>query len=139
MHRLNQTVDVTVYKLTVANTVEERILALQEKKRALAQAAVEGKAVGKLSIKDILNLFRRDAEADDHHNIQTGGVGGGVGLGLGEKTRVLSPGEDQRNINNGIGGSGGGGGVGALRASPPVMEKGRRAQPRDEGVWGRRW
>ena len=63
VHRLNQTRDVVVYKLTVADTVEARILELQEKKRALAQAAIEGKqAAGKLSMKDILRLFRRDAE-----------------------------------------------------------------------------
>ncbi|KAF2136226.1 uncharacterized protein K452DRAFT_322546 [Aplosporella prunicola CBS 121167] len=65
VHRLNQTVDVVVYKLTVAHTVEERILDLQEAKRKLANAAIEGgKAMGKLSMKDIMNLFRRDAEFD---------------------------------------------------------------------------
>ena len=60
VHRLNQTVDVVVYKITIRATVEERILALQEKKRTLANAAVEGKNVGKLSLKDILELFRHD-------------------------------------------------------------------------------
>ncbi|KAI9726693.1 MAG: hypothetical protein M1834_008958 [Cirrosporium novae-zelandiae] len=63
VHRINQTVDVVVYKITVANTVEERILALQEKKRLLASAAIEGKGGAKLSMKDVLALFRRDAEA----------------------------------------------------------------------------
>lgn len=63
VHRLNQTVDVVVYKLTIAKTVEERILDLQEAKRKLANAAIEGgKAINKLSMKDIMNLFRRDAE-----------------------------------------------------------------------------
>ena len=63
VHRLNQTRNVVVYKLTVRDTVEARILDLQEKKRALAEAAIEGKqAVGKLSMKDILKLFRHDAE-----------------------------------------------------------------------------
>ncbi|PNS14965.1 hypothetical protein CAC42_2194 [Sphaceloma murrayae] len=58
VHRLNQTVDVKVYKLTVKESVEERILELQEKKRELAKAAIEGgKAVGKLSMKDLLGLF----------------------------------------------------------------------------------
>lgn len=110
-----------MYKLTIARTVEERILALQEKKRALAEAAIEGKAVGKLSMKDILNLFRRDAEADDHADI-----------GLGEKTKVLSPVKD------------GGNGemaefrAGSMRIAPPVMEKGRGVA-REEGIWGRRW
>ena len=64
VHRLNQPVDVKVFRLTVRNTVEEKILALQEKKRQLAAAAIEGgKAVGKLSMQDILQLFRRDADA----------------------------------------------------------------------------
>lgn len=68
VHRLNQKIDVHVYKMTIANTVEERILALQEKKRTLASAAIEGgRAVGKLSMKDIMQLFRRDAEHDEAH------------------------------------------------------------------------
>jgi SNF2 family DNA or RNA helicase len=63
VHRLNQTRDVTVYRLTIADSVEERILRLQDAKRALANAALEGgKAVAKLSMKDILALFRHDAE-----------------------------------------------------------------------------
>lgn len=72
VHRLNQTVDVTVYRLSIHNSVEERILALQEAKRKLAQAAIEGgKAVGKLSMQDILALFKRDAEYD-HQNVDDG-------------------------------------------------------------------
>lgn len=66
VHRLNQTFDVVIYRLTIINTVEERILALQEEKRKLAEAAIEGgKALSKLGMKDLLALFRRDAE--DHH------------------------------------------------------------------------
>ena len=42
--------------------MEERILELQEKKRELANATIEGKAALKLSMQDILRLFRRDAE-----------------------------------------------------------------------------
>lgn len=63
VHRLNQTIDVKVYKLTVANTVEERILELQEKKRELAKAAIEGgKAVAKLTMRDLMSLFGRNPE-----------------------------------------------------------------------------
>jgi hypothetical protein len=66
VHRLNQTVDVTVYRLSIHNSVEERILELQEAKRKLAQAAIEGgKAIGKLSMQDILKLFKREAEYDN--------------------------------------------------------------------------
>lgn len=89
-------------------------------------------------MKDILNLFRRDAEvhADgEGRSYGKGGYGdyGGGGVGLGEKTRVLSPVEDGKEKE------GGRVRAGVLRVSPPVMEKGRAQQPRDEGVWGRRW
>ncbi len=77
VHRLNQTVDVVVYKLTIANTVEERILDLQAAKRKLANAAIDGgRAISKLSMKDILQLFRRDAEhyhqPDEHDHAFSG-------------------------------------------------------------------
>lgn len=67
MHRLNQTVDVKVYKLTVSNTVEERILDLQNAKRKLAKAALEGgmkKGANNLNFQDILKLFGHNAEAE---------------------------------------------------------------------------
>lgn len=67
VHRLNQTQDVVVHKITIADSVEERILGLQERKRELANATLEGgKAMGagKLSMTDMLNLFRHDAEGD---------------------------------------------------------------------------
>ncbi|KAI0173557.1 SNF2 family N-terminal domain-containing protein [Hypoxylon sp. FL1284] len=65
VHRLTQTVDVVVYKLTVAQSVEERILELQDKKRLLAQTAIEAGADGKgkkdalkLGLKEMMDLFR---------------------------------------------------------------------------------
>lgn len=61
VHRLTQKVDVIVYKLTVEKTVEERILELQEKKRLLAQQAIEGgmrKDALKLGVKEMMELFR---------------------------------------------------------------------------------
>ncbi|KAF2853230.1 hypothetical protein T440DRAFT_466206 [Plenodomus tracheiphilus IPT5] len=97
VHRLNQTVDVTVYRLLINNSVEERIQELQEAKRKLANAAIEGgQAMGKLSMKDIMALFRRDAEYDHKHvdDADEGKLfgkmrvlegGGGLG-GAGEKT-----------------------------------------------------
>ena len=126
VHRLNQTQDVTVYKLTIAGTVEARILELQEKKRALANAAIEGKAVGKLSMKDIMNLFRHDAEHDGRHNADPT---------LGTKTRVLT--------NGGVGfGSNGvvsdDRGSQSTRITPPVMEK-PRVSGKEDSVYGRRW
>ncbi|KAM0265637.1 hypothetical protein ACHAQJ_000071 [Trichoderma viride] len=61
VHRLTQTVDVVVYKLTVTHTVEDGILALQEKKRLLAEQTIEGsskKGALKLGINEIIDLFR---------------------------------------------------------------------------------
>ena len=66
--------------MTVKDTVEERILNLQERKRELANATIEGKsAATKLTMKDMLALFRHDAEAkfDDRS------------LDFGSKTRLL--------------------------------------------------
>ena len=53
-----------VYRLTIQETVEERIFALQNQKRELATAALEGKAIAKLSMNELLNLFKHD---DDHY------------------------------------------------------------------------
>lgn len=67
VHRLTQTVDVVVYKLTVADTVEARIVDLQNKKRMLAEATIEGgmrkkgKDQLKLGLQEILDLFKHDA------------------------------------------------------------------------------
>lgn len=61
VHRLNQTVDVTVYKLTVADTVEGRIIDLQDKKRLLAEQTIEGgakKGAVNLGLNEIIDLFR---------------------------------------------------------------------------------
>ncbi|KAH0529393.1 hypothetical protein TsFJ059_004144 [Trichoderma semiorbis] len=61
VHRLTQTVDVVVYKLTVTHTVEEGILELQEKKRLLAEQTIEGssrKGALKLGLNEIIELFK---------------------------------------------------------------------------------
>ncbi|PVG00917.1 hypothetical protein CPB86DRAFT_753986 [Serendipita vermifera] len=60
-HRLGQTRNVEIYKLMIPDTVEERILELQDKKRALAKAALEGGKLSKqnnLTFHELLNLFR---------------------------------------------------------------------------------
>jgi SNF2 family DNA or RNA helicase len=59
-HRLGQQRDVHVYKLVIKDSVEERILALQDKKRALAEAALEGSKLSKankLDRKELMYLF----------------------------------------------------------------------------------
>ena len=68
--------------MTIKNTVEERILDLQDKKRQLADATIEGKtAAAKLTMEDMLKLFRHDAE----HTHQVDGIG----LDLMARDRVL--------------------------------------------------
>jgi len=119
VHRLNQTRDVVVYKLTVADTVEARILELQEKKRALAEAAIEGKqAAGKLSMKDILKLFRRDAEHE--HPVEVRGKD--RGLMDADSMRMMAGGAEQ---------------LAAFRST----KGGKRivSARTDDEIYGRRW
>ena len=58
-HRIGQDKPVMVYRLVAKDTVEERILALQEKKRALADAAIGegGGAAGGITRDDLLALL----------------------------------------------------------------------------------
>ncbi|KAF7542308.1 hypothetical protein G7Z17_g11684 [Cylindrodendrum hubeiense] len=68
VHRLTQTVDVIIYKLTVTKTVEERILDLQNKKRLLAEQAIEGsmkKGAFKLGLNELIDLFK-PGQSDNH-------------------------------------------------------------------------
>ncbi|KAJ5759480.1 hypothetical protein N7520_006636 [Penicillium odoratum] len=64
VHRLNQTVDVKIYRMIIKGSVEERIVALQDRKRELANMTIEGKSgAGKLTMNDMMALFGRDAES----------------------------------------------------------------------------
>ncbi|MDO6386434.1 DEAD/DEAH box helicase [Uliginosibacterium sp. 31-12] len=58
-HRIGQSKSVFVYKLIAAGSIEERIVALQEKKSALAAAVLSGDAEGELKFSeaDIAELF----------------------------------------------------------------------------------
>ena len=68
VHRLNQTVDVVVYRLSIHNSVEQRIVALQEAKRALANQIIDGSGkAAQLSMDDVLRLFKPQAEFDLRH------------------------------------------------------------------------
>ncbi|KAG1752062.1 SNF2 family N-terminal domain-containing protein [Suillus lakei] len=66
-HRFGQKRDVNIFKLTIPETVEERILELQEKKRELTKAALSGEKMKnmKLGMDDLLALFRPGANHDD--------------------------------------------------------------------------
>ncbi|KAJ7054346.1 SNF2 family N-terminal domain-containing protein [Mycena amicta] len=64
VHRLGQTRAVTVRRLVIENTVEDRILSLQERKQNLADGSLgegKGKKIGRLSVKELASLFGLDA------------------------------------------------------------------------------
>ncbi|KAJ7770573.1 SNF2 superfamily protein [Mycena metata] len=64
VHRLGQHRKVIVKRLVIANTVEDRILALQERKQNLADGSLgegNGKKIGRLSVRELANLFGLDA------------------------------------------------------------------------------
>ncbi|KAJ7096037.1 SNF2 family N-terminal domain-containing protein [Mycena epipterygia] len=59
-HRVGQTRNVHIYKLKIDNTVEDRILQLQEKKRELTKMALSGDQIKnmKLGMNELLELFK---------------------------------------------------------------------------------
>ncbi|GAA5972276.1 hypothetical protein JCM11641_002387 [Rhodosporidiobolus odoratus] len=60
VHRIGQTRDVFVDRLTIKETVEQRILDLQKRKQGLADAAFgegDGHKLGKLTVADLAGLF----------------------------------------------------------------------------------
>ena len=58
-HRIGQTRPVTIYRLITQNTIEEKIVALHQHKRDLADKLLSGnEAVTKLSVDDMLNLLK---------------------------------------------------------------------------------
>ncbi|MGV3622214.1 MAG: DEAD/DEAH box helicase, partial [Archangium sp.] len=74
-HRLGQNNPVTIYRLVAMNTVEELMLGLHAKKRALIAEVLEGKsAAGKLSTDELLALLRAREHRQDRHAIE-GGTG----------------------------------------------------------------
>lgn len=59
-HRIGQQKPVQVHRILVPNTVEDRILALQEKKRELIEAALDEKArksISRLGVAELGFLF----------------------------------------------------------------------------------
>jgi len=59
-HRIGQEKVVSVYKLIAKDTVEEKILSMQEKKKELADAVISGNAgqFTSMSKEDILKLLK---------------------------------------------------------------------------------
>ncbi len=127
MHRLTQKTDVVVYKITIKDSVEERILDLQEKKRKLANQTIEGGkgGAGKLGLKEILQLFRHDAEHAPPHP-------SAAQYDLGAKPRIL------KEITTSSASSSKEGPVNAERkVTPPPARPASAA--RENSVYGRRW
>ncbi|KAF4616900.1 hypothetical protein D9613_008762 [Agrocybe pediades] len=63
VHRVGQTREVLVQRVVIADTVEDRILKLQERKQLLADGSLgegSGKKIGRLSVKELANLFGLD-------------------------------------------------------------------------------
>ncbi|KAF8864829.1 hypothetical protein BDZ45DRAFT_581467 [Acephala macrosclerotiorum] len=126
VHRLTQKIDVIVYKITIKDSVEERILDLQEKKRELANQTIEGGkgGAGKLGMKEILQLFRRDAEHAPP---------GTASYDLGKKPRIL------KEASTGSGSSSREASVSNVRkVTPPPMRVGSE-KAKEDNVYGRRW
>ncbi|KAL6651981.1 hypothetical protein ACP70R_010906 [Stipagrostis hirtigluma subsp. patula] len=62
-HRIGQTRPVTVSRLTIKDTVEDRILLLQEEKRKMVKCALgeekyNGNAASRLTLDDLKYLFK---------------------------------------------------------------------------------
>ncbi|KAJ8073758.1 hypothetical protein PM082_012036 [Marasmius tenuissimus] len=63
VHRLGQAKDVNIHRLVIGNTVEDRIMALQERKQNLADGSLgegNGKKIGKMTVKELAGLFGVD-------------------------------------------------------------------------------
>lgn len=126
--------------MTIKDTVEERILELQEKKRELANATIEGKmGANKLTMKDMLALFRHDAE--NTHQVDN------VGLNLAAKTKLLVDDSPNGSPQNSPKGSR----TGSPKGSDGRKNQGRKVTPagvidgrskvkkEEDSVYGRRW
>jgi len=106
--------------------VEERILALQDRKRELANAAIEGKAVGKLSMEDIMSLFRHDYQGLPNAN----------DISLSTSTRLLGAGPGSGSVLRKEEDTG----YQAVRkTSYPVGKHNSQGTSAGSSVWGRRW
>jgi hypothetical protein len=132
VHRLTQKIDVVVYKITIKDSVEERILDLQEKKRELANQTIEGGkgGAGKLGMKEILQLFRRDAEHAPPRP-------DAAQYDLGAKPRIL-----KETSTSGSAASSREASVimtGERRVSPPAEARPKLFVPTEDAVYGRRW
>jgi hypothetical protein len=111
--------------MVIKGTVEERIVALQDRKRELANATIEGKTgAGKLTMRDMMALFGRDAESRFTDNQST--------LDFNQPTRLLNNGETETGPS-----------TSQTSSNSDLRSRGREFKankPRTEdSVYGRRW
>ncbi|OCF35283.1 hypothetical protein I316_02829 [Kwoniella heveanensis BCC8398] len=67
-HRIGQIRNVHIHRLVIDNTVEQRIMALQESKQALSDGAMgegNGGRLGRLSVGDLMRLFGVNGREED--------------------------------------------------------------------------
>jgi hypothetical protein len=129
VHRLTQKVDVIVYKITIKDSVEERILDLQEKKRELANQTIEGGkgGAGKLGMKEILQLFRRDAE-------HTPPLPSAARYNLAQTPRILNEPSTSSTSSSREGSA-----PQERRSTPPAPGRSASAVAKEDALFGRRW
>ncbi|KIW24765.1 uncharacterized protein PV07_10458 [Cladophialophora immunda] len=142
VHRLNQTQDVKVYKITIKGTVEERILELQEKKRELAKATIEGqgkKGAMRLNMQDMLKLFGREAESEHPVDVEEVGMGKGRSRGLLDASRDMSSPSNPPQAGGGSGPTGGMDGSAGDRRDKMRLSDGKKKTWKEHEVYGRRW
>ena len=111
--------------MIIKGTVEERILDLQDRKRELANVTIEGKtAAAKLTMKDMMALFGKDAEAR---------YTGDRNLDLAQTTKLLSSSTDSPGSLY----------TSETRESSAPRDKNRqqakRSSRNEDSVYGRRW
>lgn len=66
-HRIGQSRPVKVHRMLIQNTVEDRIIALQEKKRALISEALDetaGQNIARLGVQELAYLFGVTGSSD---------------------------------------------------------------------------
>jgi hypothetical protein len=113
--------------MIVKGTVEERIVDLQERKRELANATLEGKsAAGKLTMRDMMALFGRDAEHSYTSRQDT--------LDFKQPTRLLSsadepPAAPSSSLSD----------LSRDQRNRPYQQPHRPPARPDDSVYGRRW
>ena len=60
-HRMGQTRPVTIYRLITQHTIEDKIVALHQQKRDLANSLLEGTDTAKaISLDDMMNLLKKE-------------------------------------------------------------------------------